>query len=183
VRITRANPRMRVVDTSAGVEYLPDDPHIWLSPAAAPIQAGHILAALVAEDPEHAGEYRRNHEAFLARVAELDTRIRALFAGVSRRTFLVFHPAWGYFARDYGLQQLAIEEHGKSPGPVALGRAIELARSRGLRTIFVQPQFDRRTGETIARAIGGSVVVIDPLARDWAANLERAAGLLAASMR
>jgi len=153
------------------------DPHIWLSPALVKIQARTMAEALAEADPAHAVEYRYNLTAFLAEIDELDQQIRALLAPLplQRRRFLVFHPSWGYFARDYGLTQLAIEAHGKEPSPGELGRVIEAARQAAVSTVFVQPQTSSRNAETIARQIGAEVVRLDPLAEDWTRNLLEAA--------
>jgi zinc transport system substrate-binding protein len=91
------------------------------------------------------------------------------------REILVFHPAFGYFAERYGLTQRAVESEGKEPGPRQLAALIDTARERGVRVVFVQPQFSRSSAEKIAEAIGGAVVPMDPLASDYLANLERMA--------
>ena len=88
---------------------------------------------------------------------------------------MVFHPSWGYFADAYGLEQIPIEMEGKEPKPSQLRRLIEFARERGIKVIFVQPQTSTKNAETIARAIGGQVIVADPLAEDWIGNLRQQA--------
>jgi zinc transport system substrate-binding protein len=88
---------------------------------------------------------------------------------------MVFHPSWGYFARDYGLHQVPVEIEGKTPKPAQLKRLIEHARKRDIRLIFVQPQFSRKSAELIARAIGARIIEADPLAADWEQNLRRSA--------
>ena len=87
------------------------------------------------------------------------------------RHFLVFHPSWAYFARDYGLEQVSIEVDGKSPRPMDLARTIARAREMGVRTVFVQKQFDTAAAEVVAREIRGRVAPLDPLSEDWPGNL------------
>jgi zinc transport system substrate-binding protein len=153
------------------------DPHVWVSPANARHMAAKIAEALAKADPAQAKAYAANLAAFLKEIDALDADLRTVFAGVpaDRRSFLVFHPAWGYLARDYGLSQTAIEFEGKEPSPRRLAAIVAQARAKGIRVIFVQPQMSRRTAESIAQALGARVVVADPLAADWAANLRAVA--------
>ena len=84
---------------------------------------------------------------------------------------MVFHPSWGYFARQYGLEQVPIEIEGKAPKPAQLAELIGHAKEQNIQIIFVQPQFSRKSAEVVAREIGGKVVFADPLAEDWLQNL------------
>jgi zinc transport system substrate-binding protein len=101
--------------------------------------------------------------------AELEETLRPLRGGI----LFVFHPAFGYFAEEYGLEQAAIEVEGHEPGPRELEKIISRAKERGVRVIFVQPQFSKKSAEAVARSIGGAVIPIDPLAYDWLDNLKR----------
>ena len=96
---------------------------------------------------------------------------------------MVFHPAWGYFARAYGLQQVPIEIEGKNPKPALLKELIVHAREKGIRVVFVQPQFSTKSAEIVAREIGGRVAFADPLAEDWLANLAAVAAGFRAALR
>ena len=84
----------------------------------------------------------------------------------------LFHPAFGYFAQAYGLEQQAVEVAGKTPTPRQLTGLIRKAKADGVTLIFVQPQFDQRSAAVVAKAIGGAVVPMDPLAKDVLANLK-----------
>ena len=92
-------------------------------------------------------------------------------AALDSRRFLVFHPAWGYFARRYGWQQLAAEHDGKEPNARELGRLIEYAKAQGIRMVIVQPQNNSKMAQALAQAIGGKLVVADPLAEDYFSSL------------
>ncbi len=152
------------------------DPHIWLSPSCVIIQARNILAALLKIDPIHASVYEANYKAFIIELVDLDAEIRDIFKGQHRAPkFMVFHPAWGYFADDYGLEQIPIEMEGKEPKPSQLKDLIDEANALKIKVIFVQPQFSIKNAEVIAKAIGGKVVSADPLALDWAENLRNQA--------
>lgn len=94
---------------------------------------------------------------------------------------MVFHPAWGYFAREYGLRQIAIESEGKEPGPKALTQIINRAREEGIHTVFVDPSHSDRLAATMAAALGGGTRVLDPLAYDYIHNLRDVARAIADS--
>ena len=152
-----------------------DDPHVWLSVRNAIHMAGTMRDALVRLDPEGKAAYEAGHRSLVADLEALDRRITAILAPVRGRPLFVFHPAFGYFADDYGLEQIAVETGGAEPSARQLARLIEEAREHGVRVLFVQPQFSQKTAEVVAREINGAVVPIDPLARDYIANLERMA--------
>jgi zinc transport system substrate-binding protein len=160
------------------------DPHIWLDPALVKIQAANIRDGLSAVDPEGTDVYARNTAAFLQELDELDREIRDILAPIpaDRRTFLVFHPSWGYFARAYGLTQAPIEVDGKEPSPRDMARIIAMGRETGARVVFVQPQFSQKSASVIAAQIDARVVRLDPLAEDWSANLLGAARAFAEAL-
>jgi zinc transport system substrate-binding protein len=198
-KIAAANPAMTIVDTAAGIERIPIadhdhdeephegeagvlDPHIWLSPRLVKVQAQHMADALIAAAPAHEALYRENLEAFLADVDALDAEIADALSGVSGAKFMVFHPSWGYLARDYGLEQIAIEVGGQEPSARELARLIEEARAAGIRVVFAQPEFSTVDAETIADEIGGEVLLVSPLARDWLANMRAVSATFARAL-
>ena len=189
-KITAVNPNMRVVHTDHGIQKIPmsahrhaaekhpgknhqgePDPHIWLSPALVMIQARTVRDALQEIDPAHRSVYETNYKAFTSTLAALDAELRNMFADKQGLQFMVFHPSWGYFADTYGLKQVAVEIEGKNPKPAQLKELIEHAKEKGIKIIFVQPQFSSKSAKLVAREIGGRVAVADPLAQDWSANL------------
>jgi zinc transport system substrate-binding protein len=212
-RIKAANPQMKVIHTDEGIEKrtmrvhphhqegrdLPAagtpqkarshvapkglDPHIWLAPPLVKIQAHTIAGALERIDPGHRGIYEANGHAFAARIDQLDTNLKKTLAGKQGFEFMVFHPSWGYFAEAYGLKQVPIEIEGKNPKPAQLQALIAHARARGVRVIFVQPQFATKSAKVVAREIGGQVVFADPLAEDWMANLNKVAEKFKAALK
>lgn len=151
------------------------DPHIWLSPPLVKVQARTILAALQAADPAHGSVYETNFQEFAARIDQLDAELTKTFVGKTGLQFLVFHPAWGYFAHAYGLEQVPIEIEGKDPKPAQLKELIRHARENKIKVVFVQPQFSTKSADVVAREIGGQVAFADPLAEDWMANLQAVA--------
>jgi zinc transport system substrate-binding protein len=148
------------------------DPHIWLSPVLVKTQAQTICDALVAADPTHTDQYRNNLAAFQADLDRVQARIATALAPLKGRTIFVFHPAFGYFADTYGLKQVPVEIEGKEPTARQLATLIARAKADGVKVIFVQPQFPVKAAQAVAEAIGGAVVPMDDLARDYPKNLE-----------
>ncbi|HEY90093.1 MAG TPA: zinc ABC transporter solute-binding protein [Thermoflexia bacterium] len=192
-KFAATNPEMLVVDTAEGIERRPIsrdetetadeklDPHIWLSPALVKVQAQNIYRALVQLDPEHKTEYQANLAEFLADIEVLQAEIQEMLPAAAGKKFMVFHPSWGYFADEFGLQQLPIESGGQEPSAQELTTIISTAKAAGIRVIFAQPEFSTSAAEMIAQEIGGEVQLISPLALDWPANMRQAAEALAGS--
>ncbi len=151
------------------------DPHIWLSAKNGPIMAENICRGLIEVDPENGDVYRENLAAFNRELEDLDLELASTFKGAEKEKFIVLHPAWGYFARDYDLIQVAILEDDKEPGPRQLRTIIDLARKEEVGTIYVDPSFNPKSGEIIAAEIGGRVVALDPLAEDYFDNMRKVA--------
>ena len=138
-----------------------------------------MTSALRLSDPENGEVYQRNHDAFVEEISTLERELAAIFKAFQGKKILVFHPAWSYFCRDFGLIQIPIQREGKDPSPGDLTRLIETSRNESIRVIFVQRQFDTHQAETIAREIGATVVTLDPLAEDWFKNMRRIADTFA----
>jgi zinc transport system substrate-binding protein len=203
-KIASANPRMKIVPTEHGIQKIPMaahhhdeeedqdkehhdhgalDPHVWLSPPLVMAQARNIVTALQEIDAANHSGYEANYKAFIAMLVDLDGELRGIFAGKGRLQFMVFHPAWGYFAHAYGLRQVPIEIEGKEPKPAQLKDLIEHAREHQIKVLFVQPQFSSRSAEQVAREIGGQVAFVDPLALSWTDNLREVAAKFSAAVK
>ncbi len=177
-RFTSANPQMEVIDATVDVEPLDaedehgeKDPHVWTSPAAMKVMGATIAEHLASLDPENAEHYEENLSLLQSEIDALDAELSATFEAADSSTFMVFHPAWGYFARDYDLEQVAVEVGGQEPSAAELADLIDLAREKDISVIFVQPSMSTRTATVIAEEIGAEVVVVDPLAEDWLNNM------------
>lgn len=196
-RIAAINPGMRVIDLRHGIAVRQvdqplgapatsggaADPHVWTSPLLVKIMAATIRDTLSELDPADQVEYGANYQMFARDLDRLDHDIRTMLVGVHRRNFMVFHPAWGYFADTYGLKQIPIETGGKEPGARSLAQVIETGRRERVKVIFVQAQFSRRMAGTIAQALGARVVAVDPLAEDYLDNMRRVAAQFAEAMQ
>lgn len=176
--IAAANPDMKILDSSEGIEIIENDPHIWLSPALVRMQVERIAGSLIEIDPDNEEYYTRNKESYLRDLDDLDADIRENLSGIGNRKFMIFHPSWGYFAREYGLEQIPIEVEGKEPSASDLVRLVKTAKADNITVVFVAPQFSPESARVIAEEIGGTVVSIDPLAEDCAANMRAVSGTL-----
>jgi zinc transport system substrate-binding protein len=180
-KLAAANRDMMVVDTSRGVELLEEEdgghggsePHVWLSPLNARIMVQNIYEGLAAVDPGSRDFFEKNRDAYIEELDRLDREARNALENVERKQFLSYHPAWGYLARDYGLEQISVEVEGKEPSGGDIARAVGLARELGIKVIFVEPQFNPQSARVVADEIGGRVVYLDPLAKDYADNMRR----------
>jgi len=193
------NSKMHIVDSTKGIEKMPmkqahhehheheshdkhegKDPHIWTSPSNVKIIAQNIYEALVKYDAHNAPYYKTNLDTFLASIANTDTQIREILSPLKdSRTFMVFHPSWGYFAKAYNLEQIAVEVEGKSPKPRELVTLIKEAREEKVTAIFTQPEFSDASAKIIANELHIPVVKISPMAKDWSQNLIQMAKTIA----
>ena len=202
-KFQKSYPNLKIVKTDAGVEKIKFeghhehadhdhhdhehhhgefDPHIWLDTVSVKIQAKNIAAALSEKYPENKALFEANLAKFEAKLDELDGFIKSTLANVKNREFIVYHPSWGYFAKRYDLEQIAIEVDGKEPKPAELKELIEEAKEHGVKVIFVAPQFSKKAAQTVAKESGASVVEIDQLPLDWDAELRKTAQIFAKSL-
>jgi zinc transport system substrate-binding protein len=203
-RIKSFNPLLQVVATDSGLEkrlvscaaenehseeqkayqgneheHNGEDPHIWLSPVMVKHQAEMMARALISIDSSHGDAYKKRLDIFNREVDSLQAQITGMFDKCrERKSFLVFHPSWGYFADVFSLTQIAIETKGREPGIREMGMIAERAKREKCGVLLVQPQFSRRSAEKIARHIGVTVAIADPLAENWPENLLNVAGVL-----
>ncbi len=158
------------------------DPHVWLTPDGMLELAKNLGAAMDEIDAEGTEKRRAVFSALEKRLAAMDEDFKEMFAPYKGMTIVSHHPSWARFAARYGLRLEAIEEEGREPSTRRLVQLIEDARKHGVKTVFAEPQFSRRTAEAFARQLGGEVVVIDPLSGDWETNIRAAAKAFAAAL-
>lgn len=148
------------------------DPHVWMSPRYAEMMARTICEVLSEKFPEKKAEFEENFKLFKQEIDSIDTEARRIIPGKQNKTFLIYHPALTYFARDYGMEQIAIEDEGKEPNPTHLKSVIDTCRAKGIKIVFIQNQFDVANAKSIAKEIDGEVIAIDPLTPDWKQEME-----------
>jgi zinc transport system substrate-binding protein len=142
------------------------DPHLWTSPAIMLATAEKLAEVLSELDSENRHVYQQNLAALQQDIGSLDRQIRKISSTRENRELLVYHPAWGSFCRDYGLQQHAIESEGKEPGPANLSRLLKTVDSR-VGFIISSPGSDERIASMIASELAIRLVLIDPMSHDW----------------
>jgi zinc transport system substrate-binding protein len=148
------------------------DPHIWTSPSNVKIIAKNIYTYLTRVDKQNSAYYKTNYEKFLTHVDATDKMIKKTLIDLPTGSkFMVFHPAWGYFAKDYGLQQVAIEAGGKNPSPKHIAHIIEEAKEDKVKAIFTAPEFSDTIAKQIADELGIPVKKVSPLNPKWSDNL------------
>jgi zinc transport system substrate-binding protein len=192
-RLAKNNPNVVVVNCSEGIvlmeghdhghdhahDHCGVDPHVWSSPQVVKIFVRNMLNALVKADPDNGEMFRANFDAFSAKIEQTDSLIRDLLKDAPSKSFIIYHPALGYFARDYGLHQFSIEFEGKSPSPSQIKGLVDVARKEKINTVFVQRGFDAKNAAVVAQEIGAEVFEIDPLTYEWDEELLRIAAILA----
>ncbi len=193
-KIRAVNKDLSIYDCSKGIKLLQDhnnthhntdhcshnrDPHIWLSPDNAVIIATNIRDALIKTDPENKMFYTRNAHDFILEIYSLKKDISLSVSRLVNKKFIVFHPSWSYFAQNFGLEQIAIEVDGKEASAKYLTQIIKKARKHNIKTIFASPQFNIKSARIVAKEINGSVVLIDPLAKDYINNLNKIKNIFA----
>ena len=185
-RLIDNTPHIQIFDTSKDIDLILGEahdhgdhqhaggvePHIWNSTNNALIIARNTYKALCQLDKENEAYYLNRYDSLCQRIMHTDSIIRkTLQQPGTAQSFMIYHPALSYFARDYGLQQISIEEGGKEPSPAHLKDLVDLCRQEDVRIIFIQPEFDRRNAEIIARETGTGIVPINPLSYNWEAEM------------
>jgi len=143
------------------------DPHTWSSPKAARLIVQNMYKALIQIDSANQKRYAGNLQLLLEEINAVDELITGILQHSSQKAFIIYHPALTYFARDYGLTQYSIEAEGKEPSPEQLKTILETAKEKGIKTVFIQREFDRKNAESIAKETGCRLITIDPLSPDW----------------
>jgi zinc transport system substrate-binding protein len=186
-KVLKVNKKMAIVDSSKGVALLQEsggemDPHIWISLRNAGLQVNNICSGLVQVDPTNKDYYTKNRDNYLQKLQSLDEELSRSFISTKSKIFIVHHPAWAYFARDYGLEEVPLMENEKEPGPKYLGEVVDLAKKNNIMTIFVEPEYNPKAAEVIAREMNASIISLDPLAKNYLENMTRAGREIAKSL-
>lgn len=192
-KIRESNPKLKYFDSSLQADWIAGeeeehgdhvhlhgvDPHIWSSPSEVKKIARESCKALIDVLPEHKAEFTENLARFEKEIDELDAELKNTFDKLPSKKFLIFHPALTYLARDYGLEQVAMEVDGKEPSPRHLKELAEMAKNENIKAIFVQKEFNMENARQMAKEIGGQVIQVDPLNENWADELRSIAQKIA----
>lgn len=191
-KVKDLNPNILLVDLTEKVDqvYPPRlfasgerDPHMWLSPKRVKEIVNITAQELGQLDPDHKEIYLSNANAYNSQLDKLDQDIRTAMTGLTSQYFIVYHPAFGYFADDYGLKMVALEEEGKEATAVDLQKVIDFAEQENIKVVFYQAEMDSKQARTLAAEIGGQTEMIAPLDPDYINNLEKIAQTFARVLR
>lgn len=165
-------PTMKVVDASHGIKPIKtaggnDDPHTWMSTTNARLMARNICKGLKEVYPDDSLLFNRNTERLIAKIDSVDQRVRTLLRKSTLRAFLIYHPILTYYAHDYGLRQIPVEEEGREPSASQIEATIQTARNQGVKVLFVQQQFSENSVRAVGKAVGATTIAINPLGYDW----------------
>ncbi|MEG1838752.1 MAG: zinc ABC transporter substrate-binding protein [Bacteroidaceae bacterium] len=179
-------PQMKTFDTSKGIEliyghhhheetdhhhtHLGVEPHVWNSPQNALLIAANIKTALINLDSVNETYYTQRYDKLVKEICLVDQQVEEILHDADS-SFMIYHPALSYFARDYGLRQISIEAEGKEPSPLQLKTLIDLSRQKGVNVIFVQQEFDSRNAALIAKETKSNIIAINPLNYNWKQEL------------
>jgi len=156
------------------------DPHVWVSPQNVKIMAKNIYEALVKTDAKNQKYYEKNYKKFIKEINQTDSKIKSILSVLPKNSkFMVFHPSWGYFAKEYHLEQLVIEVEGKEPKPKILQKIIKKAKEEKVKAIFTQREFSDKSAKVIAKELKIKVIKETPLAKNWSQNLIEMASSIA----
>lgn len=158
------------------------DPHIWLSPKRAVVMINTIAEEMSAFDRTNAASYAANAAAYIEEINAADAAVRNALDGLQTKKFIVFHPAFGYLADDYGLEMYALEEDGKEATAVHLQDMTDLAKKEKIKVVFYQAETDSSQSEAFAEEIGGVTAQLEPLSADYTENLKTMANTIAKAM-
>ena len=155
-----------------------DDPHIWMSIKRSEVMVATMLSEIEKLDPDNRDFYEANAQALLQELSDLDTEVTAALAATDVKEFIAYHPAFQYFADDYGLKMIAIEEDGKEATASQLMEIVDYAKAASIKAIFYQAEIDSSQAESIASEIGGETIQLNPLAEDYIANYREMVDLI-----
>ncbi|MFA5647088.1 MAG: zinc ABC transporter substrate-binding protein [Bacteroidales bacterium] len=159
------------------------DPHVWLSPIEVKTMVRTITTVLSQKFPEHKITFEANFAHLIEDIDTLNIHIKRSLQGIENNKIYIYHPALTYFARDYGLKQISLEQDGKAPSMKHMQAILQSAREQGAKTIFIQKEFDTNNAKAAASDIGGIIEVIDPLREDWLENMYHMSNLVSKALK
>ncbi|MDR0761409.1 MAG: zinc ABC transporter substrate-binding protein [Campylobacteraceae bacterium] len=154
------------------------DPHIWLDPVLVKIQAKTITTVLSSKYPQNAALYTKNYESFAKELDGLHAELSKKLGALKNRSFFVFHPSWGYFAKRYGLEQIFVEVEGKEPKAAELIEILKSAKVKNIKALLVEPQVSEKNAKIVADEIKVKLIKVDPMKKDLSKNLNELADTL-----
>ena len=154
------------------------DPHVWLNPMLAITMARNISDALIDMDKANKDFYLENFQKLMNDLLAFDESAKNELAGLKNRKFVVYHPAWGYFAAHYDLEQISIERSGKEPKIDEMASTLKMIKDENIKVIFADPNRSQKSAQILASQTGAKVELLDPLGYNLLENLKIAVGAI-----
>lgn len=187
-RFQSVNREMPIVNCSEGFNLIPlhghegmegFDPHTWLCPSGLKAQVNIAAQTLAQLAPGEASAFAERQQAYTQRIDSVSNIIQQILDKAKVKSFLVYHPSLSYFAREFGLEQISIEQDGKEPSPGHLLETIQVVKQKNIHVLLISKEFDTRYAEAIARETGTKIVVFDPMEPDVLSNLIQLSQIIA----
>ncbi len=183
-KIRATNPNMLIVNASQGIQLIPNsaenetdtmDPHDWVDPKNAKIMVNNIYNGLVQVDPADKDYFQKNREQYLHQLDELDRNTTDLLKGKQETDILVYHPAFGYYAKDYNLNQVGAMINDEEPSPQRIAMMVNVAKQNNITVVYSEPQYDPKFMQSIASQVGAQVLTVNDLDEHYLQNMKNIA--------
>jgi len=185
-KIEENNKGLRIFDLSEGMKFENGsdeahhhnhgvDPHIWCSIEGARVIAWNTLNAFISLDKEHTAVYWKNYNRLINHIDSLSYELHEQLTPLAYHSFIIYHPTLTYFAHEFNLSQLPLEVEGKEPSAAQMTQLVNMARLHRAKAVFIQPEFDRKNAELLAKEAHCRLFVINPLAYDWDVQMRKIA--------
>ncbi|HEX7468012.1 MAG TPA: zinc ABC transporter substrate-binding protein, partial [Methanobacterium sp.] len=180
-KIRAINPNMLVLNTSKGIKLIPNsaenesttmDPHDYVDPKNAKIMVNNIYQGLVQIDPADKDYYQKNRDSYLQQLDDLDKNTTKLLKGKQGTYILIYHPAFGYYTKDYNLTQVGAMINDEEPSPQRIAMMVNIAKQNNITVIYTEPQYDTKFMQSIASQIGAQVLNVNDLDEHYIKNME-----------
>ncbi|NLB81349.1 MAG: zinc ABC transporter solute-binding protein [Clostridiaceae bacterium] len=154
------------------------DPHVWLSIKRVSIMIDAIAREMCLLDSSNKQLYLNNAQSYKALLNDTDAQLTTMLSVVKNKSFISFHPSFGYFADDYGLKMYSLEEEGKEATAKHLQQMIDFAKQQNIKAVFYQKEIDSSQSIAFAEEIGGKTIQLEPLSEDYTQNLIKMAEVI-----
>ncbi len=179
-KIRASNPNMVIVNASQGIQLIPNsaenetttmDPHVWVDPKNAMIMVNNTYNGLVEVDPADQKYFQKNRDQYLQQLKELDMNTTKILKNKNGTNILVYHPAFGYYAKDYNLTQVGAMLNDEEPSPQRIAKMVDIAKKNNVKVLFNEPQYDPKFMQSIASQINGQVLTVNDLGENYIQNM------------
>jgi zinc transport system substrate-binding protein len=179
-KIGSTNPDMLIVNASQGIQLIPNsaenesttmDPHVWTDPKNAMIMVNNIYNGLVQVDPKDKAYFQKNRDQYISQLQELDKNTTKMLKGKQKTDILIYHPSFGYYAKDYNLTQVGAMINDEEPSPQRITMMVDIAKQNNITVLFNEPQYDPKFMQSIASQVGGQVLTVNDLDEHYIQNM------------